>query len=267
MIRSTLLLSAALLACPLAALAQAPDLGPISNSAPLASPPPSQLDRIEHKLDEVIQRLNKPPTLLPEAAGGRGTFSEAPTSPHAASGPPAASLAAYKPGGLAIVHPGPKDTATVSEIPSDSVGGFIYEGGSIVLTDIRARGVRYAGHVGVEIQGWLKAKDAGRYQIATDIMARFTNPSVLAPTCFLQAWLEGRSLDQRTTPVSNLGKPEATASLVVGADLQPGLYRVRIWTNCTAPQGVTTASELLIKTPTELNLRPVTGNDLLHREE
>ena len=88
----------------------------------------------------------------------------------------------------------------------------------------------------------------------------------LAPTCYLQAWLEGRSLDGRSVLVSNPGKQEATASLVLGAELQPGLYRLRAWIACTTPQGVATTAELLLKAPSELNLRPVTGNDLLHRE-
>lgn len=54
---------------------------------------------------------------------------------------------------------------------------------------------------------------------------------------------------------------------MLGAELQPGIYRLRLWTACTAPVSVTTTSELLLKAPSELNLRPVTGNDLLHREE
>ena len=82
----------------------------------------------------------------------------------------------------------------------------------------------------------------------------------------MQAWLEGRSLDGRSVLVSNPGKPEATASLVLGAELQPGLYRLRAWFACAIPPGVAATAELLLKAPSELNLRPVTGNDLLHRE-
>jgi len=69
-----------------------------------------------------------------------------------------------------------------------------------------------------------------------------------------------------TYPELTPGKQEATASLVLGTELQSGLYRLRVWTACTTPQGVATTSELLLKAPSELNLRPVTGNDLLHRE-
>ncbi len=125
--------------------------------------------------------------------------------------------------------------------------------------------IRYAGPVGVEIQGWLQAKEAGRYQIGTDLTAHFSGVTN-APTCFLQAWLEGRSLDQRSILVSQPGSRDASGSLVLGAELQPGIYKLRVWTACTTAQGVATTSELLIKAPSELNLRPVTGNDLLHRE-
>lgn len=180
---------------------------------------------------------------------------------------PAAAPPAYKPGALVVVHVAPKDVNSLPEVPSDSVGGFVYEGGPIAFTDIRTRGVRYAGPVGAEIQGWLQAKEAGRYQLGTDLTAHFGVGTTFAPTCYLQAWLEGRSLDQRSALVSHPGSNEAAVSLVLGAELQPGIYRLRVWTACTAPQGVTTTSEFLLKAPSELNLRPVTGSDLLHREE
>ncbi len=139
-----------------------------------------------------------------------------------------AMTSTYKPGALAVAHPAPKDVNSLSEVPADAVGGFVYEGGPIALTDIRTRGVRYAGPVGVEIQGWLKAREAGRYQIGTDLSAHFGVGTMFAPTCLLQAWLEGRSLNQRSVLVSHPGSNDANASLVLGADLQPGLYRLRV---------------------------------------
>ena len=257
MIRYVLLLSASLLVGSLAARAQAPAPTPTG---------PSQLDRIEGKLDAVLHRLDQLQLRPSGADQGHVAPSGLSTPSQAAGGPPAPSQAAYKPCALVIAHPAPKDVNSLSEVPADDVGGFVYQGGPIALTDIRTRGVRYAGPVGVEIQGWLKAKEAGRYQIGTDLNAHFGIGAIIAPTCFLQAWLEGRSLDQRSVLVSHSGSTDANASLVLGAELQPGLYRLRVWTVCTAPQGVTTSSELLLKVPSELNLRPVTASDLLHRE-
>ena len=130
------------------------------------------------------------------------------------------------------------------------------------LTHIATRGVRYTGLVEVEIQGWLRAKEACRYQLVVDVSAHFGS-SYTGPTCFLQAWLENRSLDQRTALVSpaSSNTKDANATLVLGAELQPGLYRLRIWTVCLEPQGVTTAVELLLKALSELNLRPAAGTD------
>ena len=255
MTRSVLFFAAALLALPAVVHAQATT--PPANQA--------QLDRIEHKLDEVLRRLDRLHLQPSGAVQGQAMPSGMSTSP-APGPPPALAPAAYRPGALAVAHPVPKDVNSLSEVPVDDVGGFVYVGGPIDLTDIRTRGVRYAGPVGVELQGWLRAKQAGRYQIGVDLDVHFKYGFYVTPTCFLQAWLEGRSLDQRSILVSRPAGDDANASLVLGADLQPGLYRLRLWTACTAPPGVTITSEPLLKVPSELNLRPVTGDDLLHKE-
>ena len=259
--RPALLLSASLLVLPLAARAQAP----AAASPPPSPPVPSQLDRIESKLDELLRRMDQPRPQPSRDGQGAAAASGAATSPAGPGAPSVVTGEAYKPGALAVARAAPRDANGLAEVPPDSVGGFVYEGGPIPFSDIRTRGVRYVGPVGVELQGWLRAREARRYQIGADLTAAFKG-SPLAPTCYLQAWLEGRSLDGRSVLVSNPGKQEATASLVLGAELQPGLYRLRIWTACAIPQGVAATAELLLKAPSELNLRPVTGNDLLHRE-
>jgi hypothetical protein len=257
--RVALLLAVSSLAVSVAARAQAPS--PATPAAPV-----SQLDRIEQKLDEVLRKLDQ---LHPQQPGIAQTTPEVPRGATLSPVPSAASTAsmeAYKPGAIAIARAAPRDHNTLSAIPTDSVGGFVYTGGPIPFTDIRARGVRYVGPVGAEIQGWLRAREAGRYELATDLSAHFTTNANSPPTCLLHAWLEDSSLGERTVYVTNPRTNEADATLVLGAELQPGLYRLRVWTVCDAPPGVTTTSELLLKAPSELNLRPVTGADLLHRE-
>ena len=263
MIRAALPLSALLLTCALPAQAQV-------QSPPTSPSPPTQLDRIENKLDEILRRLaqpSQPPSTTSQAlAAPSAATLPSPLSPPSGGSVQTPSVA-YLPGALVVARPAPRDFAGLPEMSSDKVGGFVYQGGPIALTDIRTRGVRYAGPVSVEIQGWLTAKETGRYQFGTDLTARFVNDTT-PPVCVLHAWIEGRSLDQRTVPLVPPGiTKDATASLVQGADLQPGIYRVRLWSACTPLQGVSITSELLLKAPSELNLRPVTSNDLLHRED
>ena len=254
-----LILSAAFLATPLAVRAQTP--APVTP----APSPANQLDRIEQKLDEVLRRLDQRDAARTAAApAGPGVIS---SQSSAAAAPPQA----YKPGALAIARTAPHDPNNFVAVPADSVGGFVYTGGAIPLNDIATRGVRYTGPVGIELQGWLRVREAGRYELAVDVDVRFTAYASYGVTCFYQAWVEDHSLGQRTTPLlgrtANGSSNEVQASLVLGAELQPGLYRLRIWTVCNPPPGLTLTVEALLKAPSELNLRPVTGSDLLHRED
>jgi len=249
-----LLLSASLLVLPLAGRAQTAVPTPL---ATLPAPPASQLDRIEGKLDEVLRRLDRLEQVSPRPAAN-----PQPTSAPASEG--------YRPGALAVARAAPHDPSNFVSVPTDAVGGFVYTGGAISLNDIATRGVRYTGPVGIELQGWLRAQEAGRYQISADINIRFTVFASYGITCFYQAWIEDRSLGQRTTPLlgraANSGSNEVQASLVLGAELQPGLYRLRTWTVCNPPPGLTLSVDTLLKAPSELNLRPLTAVDVVHKE-
>jgi hypothetical protein len=62
------------------------------------SPDKAQLDRIEGKLDQLLQRLGPGP--LPFPAPGQ-----------AAAAAPAVDSAAYAPGAIAVIHPAPRADA------------------------------------------------------------------------------------------------------------------------------------------------------------
>ena len=229
-----------------AAHAQAP-----AGGSPSAQPaPPTQLDRIEGKLDELLRRLPAAPA----------------TAPAVTASTPAVVVGANRAGALALARPVGPTERTLAEPAPDSVGGFVYTGGPLPLSNPASHpGIRYTGTVGYELQGWLQAKEAGRYQFGVDVTARTT--ALFVPTCLLEIWLEDRSLGQDRKPTPSAGRPVTTVSLILGADLTPGLYKFRAWIACAAQSNVATAAELLLKTPAELNLRPLRGSDLLHRDE
>ena len=79
-------------------------------------------------------------------------------------------------------------------------------------------------------------------------------------------WLEDRSIGSQREKIPITARGEKTILLVFGADLQPGLYRLRVWSACTPARDLRGLNaELLIKTPGDMNLRVVTGTDLLHQ--
>lgn len=241
---------AAILAC--TALAGAANA---QSAPPSATPDSAQLDRIERKLDEVLRRLD----------GSAGRAIEAPSPAPSARTAPVSGEADYRPGALAVVHAAPTRAAQLAEVPADSVGGFVYSGGALTLHDLSSRGVRYTGLAGVELQGWLKVAQAGRYQLGEEIRATLGPTVVGGPDCLLQAWLEERAIGTERAQLALSSGREARASLVLGADLQPGLYKLRLWTACLPSRDTRIAAEILVRAPADLNLRGITGDDILHQ--
>jgi hypothetical protein len=171
-------------------------------------------------------------------------------------------------GALAIIHAAPTTPAAAHEIPPDSVGGFVYTGDPLQLADLADHGVRYAGLAGIEWQGWLRAKETGRYELEIDGSTVSPN-NYTSSTCVFAGWLEDRAIGvQEANPRSNAAQP-AAFSLILGAELQPGLYKLRLWATCTPSLAVRNqriSVALLVKAPSDLNLRAVTGEDLAHKQ-
>ena len=245
-----------------AALAQEPP-PPTTPASPASTE--ERLNRIERKLDEILLRLGA----QPQPTGQRGA---GPVGPAAANGaPPAAvspspDIAAYKPGAIALVRQAPIYPRDLQIIPTDSVGSFVYSGGTISLNDLRGKGVRFTGLAGIELQGWLRVAAPGRTQIAVEYRANGVN-ALGTSDCIATAWLEGRSIGSQTDEIALPAPTEKILDLNLGADLQPGLYRLRLWAACTPARDLRLNAELLIKSPSDMNLRPVAESELLHQSE
>ena len=242
-------------------------------AAASAQAPPTQLDRIEQKLDAILHRLDeaRPSSSAPSPSASSAAEAERPATPPApgtAPSAPASPPDVLAAGALAIIHPAPATTSAAREIPADSVGGFVYTGGSLQLADLKDHGVHYTGLTGVEWQGWLRAKEAGRYELDLDGNSVSAPNAVNTTTCLFTGWLEDRSIGLQQATVNAAPAEGAPFSLILGAELQPGLYKLRLWATCSSPWAprLRVSVALFEKTPADLNLRPVTADDLAHRQ-
>lgn len=279
----------AALALSLAGPALAEDAGATAVEAPAMASPlatpdsdpvvprPGQLDRIGAKLDAILRRLGSeeiaPETgAFPSEEGGGGGAAAA-ASPASDAEPAGTSFTptpeSYLPGAVALARAAPREARRLGEVPPDSVGGFVYAGGPIGLGDLSDRGVRYTGLAGVELQGWLRSTGTGRAQLAADLRVSFGKGALAEVPCLFEAWLEDQAIgaaSQAVRPWDNRQGPTAL-SLVLGAELQPGLYKFRAWIVCAAGSSAPprVEAELLLKAPGALNLGPVSGDDLVHK--
>lgn len=221
----------------------------------------ARIDRLDQRIAALERRVD---------AMGAATTPYSANPGAAARVAPATSMpssANYEAGAIAVIHAAPPDARTLAEVPPDSVGGFVYTGGPLTLHDLSAQGVRYTGLAGVELQGWFKAADGGRYQFGADLHGT-SGGSIVGADCGLEVWLEDRVVgSQQTVLPSSTGPAEQRVSLVVGANLQPGLYKLRLWTVCTSPtaRAARITADLLLKAPSDLNLRGFKSDELLHR--
>ena len=115
-------------------------------TAASAQSPPTQLDRIEQKLDTILHRLDetRPGASAPSPSAppaGQPERLAAPPAPGTATSASPSTPDVLAPGALAIIHAAPTTALAAREIPADSVGGFVYTGGPLQLADLKDHGV------------------------------------------------------------------------------------------------------------------------------
>ena len=228
-----------------------------------------QLDRIEQKLDRIIEHLGitesdsssaKADNIRP-SIGNDPSKAKNPTLPGTADAPQN-----YERGAVAIARVAPARTKDLAEIPADSIGGFIYIGGAIPLSELSRNGVVYPDLAAVELQGWLKVAEPGRTQLAVEYRITTGSNAIISPGCIASMWLEDRSIGSQEGEIPMPAREQKTKSFIFGADLQPGLYKLRAWLACTKPRDLRVLNAmLLIKTPADMNLRMIDSGKLLHR--
>ncbi|RUX25164.1 hypothetical protein EOA13_28155 [Mesorhizobium sp. M7A.F.Ca.US.011.01.1.1] len=225
-----------------------------------------QLDRIEQKLDRIIEHLGIPGQDGASAKSNGSLPATANDGAKKQASSEAGASQGYQRGALAIARVAPAKKDDLPEIPADSVGSFVYIGGAIPLNELSRKGVLYTGLTSVELQGWLKVAEPGRTQLAVEYRATTGSNVFVNAGCIASLWLEDRSIGSQHGEIPMPAREQKSVSFIFGADLHPGLYKLRAWLACTEPRDLHVLNaQLLIKTPADMNLRMIDSGELLHQ--
>lgn len=220
-------------------------------------PPESDLEKRVSALEQKADALSKAAPAAPSPPA------PAPSGAAPLAAPSPAAPVTYRPGAMAIAHAAPLHASQLDRIPADTIGSFVYTGGGMPLDDLSPQGVRYVGLAGVELQGWLKADKPGRYQIGADLQA--TKIDIAPPSCLLQGWIEDRLIGNAAVDLTGTGG-QASGTPLFGADLTPGVYKLRLWAVCAAERRAHTTATILLKAPDDMNLRGVRPEEFVHKD-
>ena len=220
----------------------------------------ADLDKRVTALERKVEALSK---AAPAAERSTPAPSPAPSGTAPLVAPTPTAPVTYRPGAMAIAHAAPLRASQLDRIPADTIGSFVYSGGGMPLDDLSPQGVRYTDPAGVELQGWLKAEKAGRYQIGADLQS--TLGGILAPRCILLGWIEDRLIGNVPVDLTEKGQ-QASGTPLFGADLTPGIYKLRLWVACAAERRARTTATILLKTPADMNLRGIRADEFVHKD-
>ncbi|HYH23692.1 MAG TPA: hypothetical protein VD995_34175 [Azospirillum sp.] len=198
-------------------------------------------------------------------------------APGAAVGQPAP--AGVQAGPVVMMHPPldflphnirPDQAPAVQEA---SWGGFIWSGGPVESLGGEKHGLRFSGVAAADFRGFLTISKPGTYQLSGAFAVRPRPGKGFKGRCLLAAWVERAHVGTVAVSVEHLtfgnipahnGKGFAVLPVTFP---QPGLYDVRLVLGCppAVQQLESLTVEPLIQAPGELNARPITPAEWVHK--
>lgn len=180
----------------------------------------------------------------------------------------------YRPWPIVIVHPAFSNGG--KDIPADDVGQIPMTTNELSLALVKKAGLPLPGTFawpGFELQGWLTARSAGRYALVATVetaTAIWASPQ----DCLFEGTIDGKTAFRETGGAMSTGDNQRfRATLLGGMALDKGVYRLRLWTTCSAPDRYQPANpptfrvSFDIKAPGDTGMRALREDDILHQDE
>lgn len=225
----------------------------------------AKIEALEAQLQSLQKTLNE---LKGDSAQASKTESQTSTPAPSPASTPAEGKdkIEYSPGAIVYVRPfGESDTP-----PETDFGGFITKDFSIndlKLTQDHKEVSVGSQQRGYDIQGFLKVEKGGLYQFAVDLKYQADSENRMEKF-FSIINLEGQQIARQALKAT---EREQTIRVTGAANLEPGVYKVQIWTgglvNLNAKRYIKQlAFDIKIKGPGDLNYRTPSKDEILYKK-
>ncbi len=143
-------------------------------------------------------------------------------------------------------------------ISDESFAGFVTNEYKLTTKTIQDKSLGYKGAYALDAQGYFNAKEKGTYTFG--VLHQIENRSM---HCMAHISLNGTELTKATTYLTD----EVNLLVNGSVELEPGLYEYSTFTVCGDGKKYYQAIRtFLVKTPSDLNLRPFESGEILHKK-
>ncbi len=231
---------------------------------------PDPLQQILDKLDSMEKRLDNLENTN-QATQSQPTSNTSSPTPPAQTSKTAISPAPQKDelvGGMVIKikHGDPKKQQWLTEgISTEHFAGYVTTSSEITTTDIYKKTLGYTGAYALAVEGYFNATEKGTYNFG--VMHQKLKKSWSAPRCRSNISLNGTALAESTEKLKKNDRENINMLVNGSVTLEPGIYEYAIFSACEDHERYHEMKRtFLVKTPSDLSMRPITEKDILHKK-
>lgn len=149
-------------------------------------------------------------------------------------------------------------------ISAEHFAGYISQSSDISTEDVLENTLGYKGTYALTAEGYFNAKEKGLYNFG--ILHDKTRKNHNALNCFTHITINGERISELQGKLTKNDRREENLLTDGSVTLEAGMYEYTAFSVCdddTSARHV--QRKLLVKTPSDLSMRPITNEDILHK--
>ena len=150
-------------------------------------------------------------------------------------------------------------------VSTEHFAGYVTTSSEITTSDIYKKTLGYRGAYALAVEGYFNANEKGTYNFGVIHQKSKSGPNT---KCMSTISLNGTVLVESRGHLLKYDSGEERNMLVNGSvSLEPGIYEYAVFSVCNDHESNSEINRtFLVKTPSDLSMRPMTDKDILHKK-